>query len=656
MTTVVARPTQPAPVRTARAALRTWVPVVALAIGALLLALWANSTIYPAYSWNRDEVVYVWQAHALRDGNFLTTDGGAPNFFQPWLTGIKDDQFFSQYTLGWPLVVLAGDVLFGSPAAAVAFGAMLAVLGTYALAKELTRDRALALVAGLVMLASPIVPVQGGVVLGYLFTLGLGLFFATALLAGVRERRVWKLLVAGALLGWIFLTRPFDALLWGAAVVGYVVCTHRREWRTLVVPAAWFAIGALPLVVVTLAYNAYITGKITQFPITAADPLDQFGFGHRRIALGYPITDYTVTTAIRSTGKNGLLVPLFLTGTYVGVLVAALGAWMRRRDRTTALLLAVIAVFPVGYFFFWGMQVSSITARLSGPIYLVPLYAPLSILIATVIVAAWRHRRTAGVALLVVLVATTVPFAWNRLGKNQDISQAQLPWKHAAEDLERRDQRALVFVNDSGPYLLFVNPYSENDADLDDRVLYATTSGTSADLSLVERYPDRVPYRQVTDYRGDELGPRERPNTPTVALTTLHVVRGPTVTFRVRATTPRHAPVVSVFVDVDQRHSTRVVATDSAPGATHTTNVAVRAPTLRPEGRIIVGVGYGQNVAQARADRAVRQLFPYRVRNGNVELLAPGVKQVKAPVGAHLKWRPLPSSAALDVVPRAAAP
>jgi hypothetical protein len=477
--------------------------------------------------------------------------------------------------------------------------------------------------------------------------------FATALLAGLRTRRRWKLVVAGALLGWIFMTRPFDALLWGAAVVGYVVVRERRAWRALVAPALWFAVGLLPLLVATLAYNAYITGKFTQFPITAADPLDQFGFGHRRIAIGYPISDYTLTTALRATGKNGVLVPLFLTGTYVGVLVAGLGAWLRRRDPTTALLLAVIAVFPVGYFFFWGMQVSSITAQLSGPIYLVPLYAPLCIFIATVIVRAMQHRRSTGVALLVVLVAATIPFAWNRLGKNQDISQAQLPWKHSADAVHGP---ALVFVNDSGPYLLFVNPFSANDAELDDQVLYATSGATSADLSLVERYPDRVPYREVASYRGDELGPRERPNTPEVALSRLHVLRGEAVTFHVHVTNPQGAPVVTLFVDIDHHDSTRVLTTTAKAGASLDSQLVVRSSTLARSGRIIIGAGYGQTVAQAHGNRSVRQLFPYRVRSGRIEMLVPGVKNLKAMVGDELKWRPVVSSSELDVEPRVTTP
>ena len=55
----------------------------------------------------------------------------------------------------------------------------------------------------------------------------------------------------------------------------------------------------------------------------------------------------------RQERRSGL--PMFLAGSYLGrSLVAAGGAWLRRRDQTTIALLAIGAVFPLGYFFFWG--------------------------------------------------------------------------------------------------------------------------------------------------------------------------------------------------------------------------------------------------------------------------------------------------------------
>src|SRR5690348_15580429 len=74
---------------------RAW-PLLVLAVLAVGVALAVHHWIYPAYSWNRDEPVYIWQMRGLRDGSILPTDGGAPAFFQPWLSGHGPGYFFSQ--------------------------------------------------------------------------------------------------------------------------------------------------------------------------------------------------------------------------------------------------------------------------------------------------------------------------------------------------------------------------------------------------------------------------------------------------------------------------------------------------------------------------------------------------------------------------------
>ncbi len=97
---------------------RHW-PLLALAAGAVAVALLSRYLIYPAFSWNRDEATYLWQVDGLRVGRIFTTDGNAPLFFWPWLTGLRDGGFFSQYTVGWPLVLLAFDEVLGSPVLAL---------------------------------------------------------------------------------------------------------------------------------------------------------------------------------------------------------------------------------------------------------------------------------------------------------------------------------------------------------------------------------------------------------------------------------------------------------------------------------------------------------------------------------------------------------
>ncbi len=123
-----------------RPVLRRYWPLALLLLATFVLALLVHHLVFPAYSWNRDEPVYLWQVANLRDGRIFASGGATPLFFQPWLSGVTGNMFFSQYTLGWPLVLLVGDLL-GSAVLGIAFGAALATFGTYCLARELTRQR-----------------------------------------------------------------------------------------------------------------------------------------------------------------------------------------------------------------------------------------------------------------------------------------------------------------------------------------------------------------------------------------------------------------------------------------------------------------------------------------------------------------------------------
>ena len=71
---------------------RYWI-LIALLVTAVVVAIVVRHVVYPALSWNRDESTYLWQVRGLDAGQLLTTTGGLPKFFQPWLTGITDGQF-----------------------------------------------------------------------------------------------------------------------------------------------------------------------------------------------------------------------------------------------------------------------------------------------------------------------------------------------------------------------------------------------------------------------------------------------------------------------------------------------------------------------------------------------------------------------------------
>jgi hypothetical protein len=580
--TTSVRAARPDPRPDLRTLARRYWPLALLGLLAVLVSAAVYHWVFPAYSWNRDETVYVWQARALRHGVLLPTDGGTPAFFWPWLSGKGPGFFFSQYTLGWPSILAGSLLVTGTTAVAIPFGALLAVLGVYAIGRTTTRDHALSLIAAALMVVSPIFLVQSGLYLGYLFTLGLGLLAISALLTGVREHNRWRLVAGGALIGWVFMTRPFDAVLWALAALAGVVALHWKQWGKLLRAALWAAIGFAPLFVATLAYNKHVTGSFTQFPITAADPLDTFGFGPKRLMPTLGKEDYTPWLAVKSVAKNGVAVPWFIAGSYLGIVAAGWALWLRRRDRSMVVLGALFLAFPLGYFVFWGMHVSAVTAHLSGPIYFVPLFAPLLVLMAAAIRELWRRRRPFGVGLAVVLVLVTVPFAVSRLNVNHTISASQVPWKKSDQ---AAPDHSLVFVQQSGPQLLLLNPFSSNAADLDGRVLYSTDQGPT-DIDLIRSRPDRTAFLQKTSVPPSLANPSADVPTPDVTLVPLQVLEIGAAVLHARITDTSGARVVLVRLQMEDRIEQQVLTTDGHAGDTFDVQWTVAPPN-------VVGSGAG---------------------------------------------------------------
>ena len=479
------------------------------------------------------------------------------------------------------------------------------------------------------MLTSPIVVIQSGTYLGYLFTLGLGLLFVTAVCSGIRTGKRVRLVVAGLLIGWIFMTRPFDAVMWAAGAVLVLMWTYRSEPKRLLRAAIPLALGFLPLLVATLAYNAHVTGSFTQFPITAADPLDTFGFGLRRIMPTFGPADYTLRQAVRSTGKQAALLPIFLTGSYVLGFLALWGAWRERRDPRTRVLIGIALAFPIGYFFFWGMFVSSSTMPLSGPIYFIPIYPILAILGGREILRLWDARRPVAVALVVAMVVLTVPVAVNRIDVNRRISEAQLPWKHSTAAIPAR---SLVFQWRTDGYLMFQNPYSGNRAELDGSVLFAVDRGEE-NFRLMDAYPGRTPYVQRTSIPPIGEVPNDHPRTPVITLSPIRVVQGPAIALRTKVRSGAMPAGARFYVKMfGQVVDGWPAATPQDPAAVLRIRAGATATGPAGEipeygvdgmGTITIGIGRGATARVAARHPLYRQDIHYRVTAGTVSVLTP---------------------------------
>jgi hypothetical protein len=597
-------------------AVRRWAPVL-LCVAAFVASLLSQHLIFPALSWNRDEVVYLWQTDLLRAGQLAVGDGGFPNLFQPWLSAAEGGELYPQYTLGWPLVLLVGRFV-GSTDFAVAGGAAMVVGASWLFVREVIGDRRVATLAATFLLLSPILVLQGGLHLNYLFSLGLGLLFLTATFAGARTGRSGLLVAGGLALGWVVMTRPFDAVVWAALGGAYVLLRHGAPWRTQARRAVLLGLGAAGPVAVVLLVNNRLTGSPFEFPITVADPLDKFGFGDRRLMPGFDLVPYGKRTAIESTARNAFWLPLFLVGAHLGALIALVEAWRRRRERAVWLLLALGLAFPIFYFPFFGTQISSVAVRLTGPIYYIPAFVPLCTLLAMAVVDLYRRRAAVAIGLGIGLVLVSVPILLDRADVNHELSLANEPWD---DSLDAIDGAALVVVSPQ-PYVMYSNPFGDNGADDDGRILFASDTGPEL-VDLIAEHADRAPYLQRPSLTADELLPSEHPNIPEVFLTPIETLEGPRATF---ATTLGSVP--ASWLEIDEE-----VVTDPARGET-TWVLAPLAGSRAPAGVTAISAGLHtvDVVAGTGPDQpTARRRFYVRAGADGITVLAPGTGAIFRP-------------------------
>jgi hypothetical protein len=529
----------------------SWVLLVLMAAGAAA-AVAVRYGVFPFFSADRDEPIYVLQAKTLLHGHLTLPRSPDLEFFQPWLTGVRGDKVFFEFPPGYAVVIAVSLLFTGSVVPALAAVAATAVLAMYLLAREASGRKDVALVAAAMLIASPMVLIQSGVFLSYLFTLCLGLF-----------------------VGWIFLTRPFDALLWGIPFVVYVmVVTAVRGSGVdeVVRRAVWIAVGFVPLALVMAAYNAYITGSLTTFPIEAADPLNTFGFGTKRLMPGAPEIVFSKHDSFDAIGQNYRSAPAFVFGGFVGIALALAGIYFARRRAATYALLGLVATFTFGYFFYWGIALMATGAPLFGPQYYLPMIAPMVVLGATTLVALWNRQRIVTGVLVVVLVALSVSYFKDKVHMNRVLSV--LWYEHQHDAYERFDgTNALVFLPNIDPFLLTDLPFASNNRSLTGEKLYAVDRGAE-NVEFLAR-SSRTPYRLFTTFRDQAHSDELRTESDVVRL---ELQRAPQMTLRAHITNTTESPVVTAYLDTGGGADEVVVDRASHRGATYDVEWTVAAP------------------------------------------------------------------------------
>ena len=129
--------------------------------------------------------------------------------------------------------------------------------------------------------------------------------------------------------------------------------------------------------------------------------------------------------------------------------------------------------------------------------------------------------------------------------------------------------RSLVIVRDSGPYLLHLNPFSENAPDLDGKVLYSVDRGADS-FELLERYPERTPYVQRTNHPllSNPIKHTDA-KVPTVSVLPITVIEGPAVQLKVQVRNPTNEAAVVATLSIGNRVEQRTLS--PSPDGTYET-------------------------------------------------------------------------------------
>jgi len=245
--------------------------------------------------------------------------------------------------------------------------------------------------------------------------------------------------------------------------------------------------------------------------------------------------------------------------------------------------------------------------------------------------------------LAAALVVVTVPFAVSRLDVNHTISTAQVPWKHADQTAPAH---SLVFVEQSGLYLLLLNPYSSNPANLDGRVLYATDQGVG-DLDLIATRPDRTPYLQKTSIPPSEVDPSADAPPPKITLVPIRVLTTGAAVMHARITNTKGERVVVASLQVGDRIERQTLITEGKRGEVYDVEWVVAAPGANragattidvPAADAIVSAGFGATVREATRRPTLRGWVPTRNDGSSLRMMLPVRVARAGQVNDHAGW------------------
>ncbi|MFB6299647.1 MAG: glycosyltransferase family 39 protein [Halobacteriales archaeon] len=572
-----------------------------IALG-VAVTVWLIATeVFPYHSLNHDEAVYLQQAAMLLEGQ-LNLWPPVEDVFRPWFFIEDGDRLYPKYTPVPAVMFALGQLAGGFRLALAGIAAANLVLVVF-LVRELF-DEETGLLAGVLLLASPLFLIDSAVFLPYAPTTVLNLTFANAYVRGHRtDDRRWAA-VAGGAIGLAFFARPFTAVLFALPFVVHALWTIMKDPPRALPRQTTTALLGLGGVALALGYNAVMTGSPWLFPYQEFAPLDGLGFGEREI-LGHDIR-YTPELALRANREVlGLFFTKWITGGTIGAALAAIGVTYTARERfssTQAVLAGLFVTFSVGNVYFWGnFNILGDLERTGdglvgafGPYYHFDLLIPTAAFGAVGLLWGVRSiyrlldgtvdRRGAQAAVALIVVMSAIALGVPTTTTYETVID---------RNMEATNTYETVYAPfDGGPpkdsLILLPDPYGDwlnhpfqplrNDPGFDGRAVYAINDRP---FEVIDAFPDRSVYRFA--YRG-VWAPYD--GSPDAArLQAVRDVSGDRIRFRTTLGIPKGAIGVTTRIETEES-SAYYVAPNASGMDSMTLELTLRPDQLRLTGNV----------------------------------------------------------------------
>lgn len=485
--------------------------IIIIIIVSFSMIMLINQFLFPYYSNNHDEGVYIFQAKMLAGGNIYLKANDYSNFFDMWFIINDGEKIYPRYS---PIhsLILSFFYILGNIRIAIGVIASLSMIFIYLISKEIY-DVDTARLTSIICLSSPLFLLISGTYLSYtssfLFSLIFIYFFVRCLKNLNKDSNKVYPLISGLALGTLFFDRPYDAVLVGTPFMIYLFYKAAEKKRYITLKLCIMILSFLLIFLIALLYNYILTGDPLLFPFNRYEPLDTLGFGLKRMSLYSPVYLFTPELSIGAT--KIFLTQLLFNWTSAGIffigfiLIKIFRKRLFKLSIYEILFLMLFASIILGNLMFWGLFHFSrwIEAlQIYGPTYYFNLLLPISVisgrLIGYISESIKYDSRIIKSFMLLFIVSANIFLL---------IPKIDINYKYTEKNEKLYDpivnsgiSNSLIFIPTIyGPYLQHPFGFLVNDPSFNGSIVYAKDLG-NRNIQLMKKYKDRNYY--MFDYDG----------------------------------------------------------------------------------------------------------------------------------------------------------